>query len=99
MMGGELDCESQPGSGSTFFFSIELERSSPTKTPKPLANTIDLDGRRVLIIDDNATNRDILVRQTASWGMHSLSASGGEEGTRFADRRAAPGRTVRPGDS
>jgi two-component system sensor histidine kinase/response regulator len=93
MMGGDLDCESQPGRGSTFFFSIELERSSPTKAPKPLANTIDLDGRRVLIIDDNATNRDILVRQTASWGMHSLSAGLGEEGIGLladAQRQGAP---------
>ena len=80
LMGGALDCESQPGQGSTFFFSIELERGSQKEIQKPLAGTIDLDGRRVLIIDDNATNQDILVRQVASWGMDSHSSSGGEEG-------------------
>ncbi len=79
-MGGTLECESQPGQGSTFFFSIELERSPQKEKKKRLANTVDLEGCRVLIIDDNATNRDILVRQTASWGMHSHSAGGGEEG-------------------
>ncbi len=80
LMGGVLDCESHPGQGSTFFFSIELERSPQREGRKPLANTIDLKGRRVLIVDDNATNRDILERQTASWGMLSHSASGGEAG-------------------
>ncbi|WP_372683835.1 response regulator, partial [Desulfosarcina sp.] len=80
LMGGALECESQPGLGSTFFFSIELERSLQKEKKKPLANTVDLDGCRVLIIDDNATNREILVRQTASWGMDSHSAGGGEEG-------------------
>jgi CheY-like chemotaxis protein len=80
LMGGALECESEPGKGSTFFFSVELERGSQKEIPKNLAGTIDLDGRRVLIIDDNATNRDILVRQVASWGLDSRSSRGGEEG-------------------
>ena len=93
LMDGALECESQPGQGATFFFSIELERSPQKEKKKPLANTIGLDGCRVLIIDDNATNRDILVRQTASWGMDSHSAGGGEEGIGLltdAQRQGAP---------
>ncbi len=83
LMGGTLDCKSEPGHGSNFFFSIELERSSQKERQKPFADATVLSGRRVLIIDDNATNRDILMRQTASWGMDSHNTSGGEEGIRL----------------
>ena len=86
LMGGELDCESQPGEGSTFFFTVELERSPLKDIQQSNKNAVELDGRRVLIIDDNATNRDILMRQTASWGMDSHSAGTGEEGLRYLTR-------------
>ncbi len=79
MMGGTLDCESQPGCGSTFFFSIELARSTP-RVKKTSGGVVDLAGKRLLVIDDNATNRDILLRQTASWDIHSQGASSGKEG-------------------
>ena len=93
LMGGVLDCESEPGKGSNFFFSLELERSLETEHKKNISDRTGLDGRRVLIVDDNATNREILVRQTASWGMDSDSASRGEQGIEklsAASRKAQP---------
>jgi len=80
LMGGVLDCESEQGKGSTFFFTVDLERSPETDHREILPNVARLHGLRVLIVDDNATNREILERQTASWGMDYDTAAGGKEG-------------------
>jgi PAS domain S-box-containing protein len=71
LMDGRMWVESQPGQGSTFQFSIQAaearlpERSRPALTE----SQPELDGKRVLIVDDNATNRRILALQTTAWGM------------------------------
>ena len=69
LMGGDLSVESRVGHGSTFRFTFEADAGEmPTQAPEP-AGPSPLVGRRVLIVDDNATNRHILVKQTGSWGM------------------------------
>ena len=77
LMGGVLECQSEPGGGSDFYFTVDLALS-------PLGDGQDyhsqkLNGVRVLIIDDNATNREILERHTVSWGMSPACAKGGAE--------------------
>ena len=58
LMGGRMWLHSQVGEGSSFHFSVELKLSEQA-TPV-LSSQIDLTGRRILVVDDNATNRRIL---------------------------------------
>lgn len=79
MMGGDIEVMSQPGQGSTFFFTLTFAKATVDAANPGPASEIDLCGRSALIVDDNATNQDILERQVASWGMQSQSATGGPE--------------------
>jgi len=74
MMDGEIDVDSAPGSGSTFWFTgrFELAATAPKESECPSI----LEGKRVLIVDDNNTNRTILQYQLAGWKMVVAGAAG-----------------------
>ena len=69
-MGGTMWVESAIGSGSTFSFTIVAEAAGPRLAHSVLKESAAaLAGKRVLRVDDNATNRRILVKQSLLWGM------------------------------
>ncbi len=91
LMGGELRVRSSPGGGSTFSFTLRLEAASHPVASKS-AGTDCIAGKRVLIVDDNATNREILELHLASWRAFTDSASGATEAMQILEAAVSDGR-------
>ena len=86
MMGGSLSVSSAEGVGSTFTFTARLDIDD---TAAAAPETIDLSGTRVLIVDDNETNRQILDEITRAWGMVPTTAADAASGLRALESMQA----------
>jgi CheY-like chemotaxis protein len=71
--------ESQVGHGSTFYFTVVAQSTPSSEANEILTSQPQLAGKRLLIVDDNATNRQILTQQGQSWGMLTRAAQSGPE--------------------
>jgi signal transduction histidine kinase/CheY-like chemotaxis protein/ligand-binding sensor domain-containing protein len=75
LMGGDISVKSAEGQGSTFTFTLRTEEA-PCPPELPRAITLrELQGKKALVLDDNATNREILTLLLKQWGLAAQAAS------------------------
>jgi PAS domain S-box-containing protein len=67
LMGGGMWVESEVGKGSTFSFAVRMEEAPRPASMREGANV--LRGKRILVVDDNAANREVVKRHALTWGM------------------------------
>ena len=75
LMGGDIGAQSEVGRGSVFTVVVPLKGARWES--QPLKSIPALEGSKVLVVDDNATNRTILQEQVLAWGMHGTGVDGG----------------------
>ncbi len=90
LMGGQIGVESEPGKGATFWFTARFE-ISPKAPAIPADVAANLEGLRVLVVDDSKPHRDILSAYLRSWRMEENSVSGAEEALDVLRAAAADG--------
>ena len=79
LMEGRIWVESELGNGSRFLFELPLTIDQTQQTMKRRESLVSIQGVRVLVVDDNATNRRILKDMLTNWGMNPVTSSGGPQ--------------------
>ena len=91
LMGGEIGMESKEGEGSNFWFTICVAKQA--SNPQSITPRVPVKGSRILVVDDNATNREVLTAQLHSWGAAVVAVESGPTALaslRYAEATGTP---------
>ncbi len=89
LMGGEIGVDSEPGRGATFWFTVAVAGAEAPAAAAAAAD--DLRGQRLLVVENNPTNRAILEEQARGWGMRVDSVGDGASALALLRQRVAGG--------
>ena len=95
LMSGKIWLESEARHGSTFHFTAQFGVAADQPPAAPAADIAQLAGVRVLLVDDNATNRRILLNFTRSWGMEPVVVDSGAAALEAAESARQSGQPFR----
>lgn len=84
LMHGEISVTSEYGKGSSFLVTLQLQKSTKSQQLVP---QVDMSKLNLLVVDDNATNREILTAQLEHWGATVFEAASGEQAIAVCNER------------
>ncbi|HZP11729.1 MAG TPA: response regulator [Nevskiaceae bacterium] len=92
LMGGEMGVDSKPGAGSTFWFTVPLQRQGAGDTTGEAVSLPHIEGLRALVVDDSQSSRRSLAEQMQSWGLAVDEADSGAVALKRLESAASSGR-------